>query len=292
MNQEITKANVEIVEYLSPSEEKEFNRLETTVDKMDDLMLQSARERGEALSIIKEKGYFKKARSSGNSAVYSDFGTYVKERYHRGRTMGYNYIHIFNVMKMLDEAGFDANELRSIQNVLTIVQEIKRLAKASGAEEKELEALTREALVKGMLVVKNICSVDSNGQPKITQEAVQIAYQTVKEIAINGAYEIDGHQFPLELGKIAVDEQASQMLFEQIQRRRQASYNGHLNGKQRMLESKPQPEEVKPSTRTWKISCPKHGPTEPDHLIQAGFVSACGCTVILQQIEKGVYRFV
>jgi hypothetical protein len=286
----------EIIEYLTPEEEKEFEELEAIGSQLSEKSLENAREFGRILTIIKEKGWFKKQRRNSEIRPYKNFDDYVKERFNRGRSMGYNYIHVFNTMKLFDEVGVDATSLGSIQNALNVCNEIKKVVKFTNADEKEVDALVREVIKQGVNVARNICPIDEKDNPLMNIETVQIAFETVREIATSGLVEIDGKQIPIKLSDIAVNEQASLALYEQVQRRRQESLDKFIQQKESRFDQKmgvaiTMSQSSKTNPVVVIAYCPKHGSQNGDSLLKAGFKMSCGCNAILEFVD-GFSKFV
>lgn len=275
-----------VVEYLSESEEKELDAYEHEVLTLSNSVLENAMRVGEVLSIIKDKKLFSKARRSMDSKVYSDFASYAKSRFGKGKTMAYNYVSIFNVMKAMEEEGMDPMMLGSIQNTLQVHHELKRLTKS----DQNLIPLFRVILNKGITLIENISPKDSHGNIDLSPEGVTAAFNTIKEIAVTGAYTVDDEQIPMSLANIAVNDQASKEMFELIQQRRLLAADDSKQKKNRLFEKKP---EFKTFTHTQPadvkevyIMCPVHGLTSGDCLLQAGFKMACGCRSIIRTVEN------
>src|ERR1035437_2282887 len=193
------KPKTELVEYLSPEEEKELDAYEYEVITLSNSVLENAKRVGEVLSIIKEKKLFSKARRNKNTEVYSDFAQYAKAKFGRGKTMAYNYVSVFNIMKAMEEEGLDPLSLGSIQNTLQVHHELKRLTKSN----QDLVPLFRTILSKGITLIQNISPKDEAGNIDISPEGVTAAFNTIKEIAITGTYTINDEQIPMNLANIA-----------------------------------------------------------------------------------------
>lgn len=281
-NIENQKSKVELVDYLSDQEEKELDAYEREVITLSSNVLENAKRVGELLSIIKDKKLFSKARRNDNSETYSDFAQYAKAKFGRGKTMAYNYVAIFNVMKAMEEEGLDPNMLGSIQNTLQVHHELKRLTKAN----QNLTPLFREILHKGITLIERISPVDENGNLDLSPEGVTAAFKTIEEIAISGTYEIDGNQIPMTLANIAVDDQASREMFELIQRRRLLVTADAKEKRTRMFEKKPEFQThslpIDGEIKEVYVMCPVHGLTGGDSLLQAGFKMSCGCRAIIR----------
>lgn len=278
-------AKTEIVEYLSESEQAELELYEQEVITLSNNALDSAKRVGEILSIIKEKKLHSKARRDGSGEVYSDFADYAKAKFGKGKTMAYNYVSVFNVMKAMEEEGLDPLKLGSIQNTLQVHHELKRLTKAN----QDLSPLFREILKKGMMLIERISPVDEHGNLDLSPEGVTAAFNTIQEIAVSGVYEIDGNQIPMSLANIAVDDQASKEMFELIQRRRLLAAEDTKQKKTRLFESKPEftPLPPPPNTEVKQVYviCPVHGTTAGESLLKGGFRMECKCRAIIRFYE-------
>lgn len=275
----------EIVEYLSESEEQELEKLESEGIELSDTILKNVRRIGEILNLIKEKKLYTKMRRNKDAPVFSDFAEYAKHTFGKGKTMSYNYVAVYNVMKQMEDLGMDPMKLGSIQNTLQVHHELRRLTRV----DERLNPLFREILAKGITLVENICPIDQNGELQATPEAIHAAFDTIKEIAITGHYDIDGDQHPISLGQIAVDDQASRMLYEEIQRRRLLASEDAHEKKTGMFKPKPSPNPVEPKKDYEEVFaiCPRHGTVGADALLQGGIKLKCGCRSILQIINSG-----
>jgi len=286
---------VEIIEFLSEEEETELEELESIGVRVSEVALQNAREFGRILTVIRNKGYFKKQRRRSEIKPFKNFDEYVKSRFNRGPSMGYNYIHVYNTMKLIDDVGVDASELGTIQNALNVCNEIKKLVKETNVPKNEIDNLVKEVIKQGINVAKNICPVDERDNALMNTESVQMAFKTVREIATTGMYEIDGRQIPMSLGRIALDEQASMALYEQVQRRRQESVDKFIQQKESRFLPKTVElksiEQVSKEAPTIYTYCPVHGSQHGASLLKAGFKMACGCLGILESTEDNT-RFV
>lgn len=291
MAEEIEQSSTEIVEYLSESEERELDSLEDEVITLSNNVLQNAMRCGEILSIIKDKGLFAKARRNKDSEVYSDFAEYAKKKFGRGKTMAYNYVAIFNIMRTMEEEGLDPMLLGSIQNTLQVHHELKRLTKANH----DLTPLFREILKKGITLIERISPVDELGNLDLSPEGVTAAFKTIEEIAVSGSYEINGEQVPMSLANIAVDDQASKEMFELIQQRRLLASDDARQKKNKLFEKKPEFKTFTPAPigeiKEVFIMCPVHGMTSGESLLQAGFRMRCKCRAIIRTFEN-VTQFV
>ena len=280
------KPKTELVEYLSPEEEKELDAYEYEVITLSNSVLENAKRVGEVLSIIKEKKLFSKARRNKNTEVYSDFAQYAKAKFGRGKTMAYNYVSVFNIMKAMEEEGLDPLSLGSIQNTLQVHHELKRLTKSN----QDLVPLFRTILSKGITLIQNISPKDEAGNIDISPEGVTAAFNTIKEIAITGTYTINDEQIPMNLASIAVNDQASKEMFELIQQRRLLAADDSRQRKSRMFEKKPEfktfvmPENVE--VREVHTMCPDHGLTSGTALLNAGFRMECGCRAIIRMTKE------
>lgn len=277
----MSEAITTVVEFLTPEEEQELDKYEQEVITLSTNALESARRAGEILSIIKEKRLWAKARKDSSSHVYSDFAEYAKAKFGRGKTMSYNYVAIANIMKEMEAADIDPMMLGSVQNALQVHHELRRLTRVNG----QLNPLFRDILSKGITVIENICPVDvTTGELVVTPESVKAAFQTIEQIAVSGAYEIDGEQYPLELGKIAVDEQASRALYEHIQQRRLLIIDDARQTKNKVFEPKPgfEPSVINEKYEEVYLICPRHGTTHADSLLRGGIKMNCKCRAILQ----------
>lgn len=285
-NQEEPKT--QLVEKLTEDEELQLIRYENEVIELSNNVLENAKRVGEILSIIKENGWYSKARRGKHSEVYSDFAHYAKARFGKGKTMAYNYVSIFNIMKAMEEEGIDPMALGSIQNTLQVHHELKRLTKAN----QDLNPLFRTILNKGITLIQNISPVDEQGNIDLSPEGVTAAFKTIGEIAVTGAYTINDTQIPMELGNIAVNDQASREMFELIQQRRLLAADDSQQKKSRMFQPKPEfktftiPADAKMEIKEVYCMCPVHGMTSGNSLLQAGFKMECGCKAIIRLFEN------
>jgi hypothetical protein len=276
------KPKTEIVEYLTSEEEKELDRYEEEVITLSSNVLESAKRVGEILSIIKDKKLFSKARRNKDTETYSDFAHYAKVRFGRGKTMAYNYVSIFNVMKTMEEEGFDPMMLGSIQNTLQVHHELKRLTKAN----QDLNPLFREILKKGITLIENISPVDEAGNIDLSPEGVTAAFKTIEEIAVTGAYTIDDRQIPMTLANIAVNDQASREMFELVQQRRLLISEDSREKRNKRFQPKSEPKTITLPTnieiKEVYVMCPIHGMTSGEALLQGGFRMRCECRAIIR----------
>jgi hypothetical protein len=279
------KPKTEIVEYLSESEEKELDKYEQEVITLSNNALESAKRVGQILTVIKDKKLFTKARRNGNGEVYSDFAEYAKAKFGKGKTMAYNYVSVFNVMKAMEEEGLDPMMLGSIQNTLQVHHELKRLTRAN----QDLNPLFREILKKGITLIENISPMDESGNIDLSPEGVSAAFRTIEEIAVTGAYTINDQQIPMSLANIAVNDQASKEMFEIIQQRRLLAADDTKQKKTRIFEPKPEYKPLPPppnsEVKIVYAVCPQHGTVHGDALLQGGFRMACGCRAIIRTYE-------
>lgn len=274
----------DVVEYLTDQEQAELEALEAQVADLSNNVLESARKAGEILSIIKDKGLWRKARRGDDERTFTDFADYAKSRFGKGKTMSYNYVAVFNVMKSMEDEGLDPTMLGSIQNALAVHHELRRLTRVN----KDLNPLFREILSKGITLVENISPVDQYGEIQVTPESINAAFKTIEQIAITGHYDIGGEQYPMTLGQIAVDEQATREMYEEIQQRRLLAADDARQRKNRVFEPKPVAQHVKlPEViKMVYLICPVHGTTGGDSLLQGGIKLHCGCKAILQLIDN------
>lgn len=274
--------------YLTSEEEKKLNKYEEEVIKYSNLALENAKMAGEYLDKINSSGLWKKKRK-GSEIQFSDFGEYAKAKFGRGKTMSYNYIHISRIINEMEEAGIDYKELGSVQNAMQVYFELKRLGYYNRGQ---LHPLFREVLAKGLLITENISAISEDGEIKITPESIKAAFETVHEIQTTGAYEIDGQQIPMKFGAIAVDDQASMKLYEDIQRRRLAAGELIEGKKKKRFEPvtftnngyKAQNSENKKEVL---LECPEHGKVSGVALVKAGIKLSCNCYAINESDEKG-----
>ncbi len=283
MNQELKKT--EIVQVLSSEEEIELDSYEKEVETLSTNALENARRAGEILGIINQKRLWAKTRKNKDDVVYSTFAEYAKARFGRGKVMSYNYVAIANIMKSMEDEGLDAMMLGSIQNTLQVHHELRRLTRVNG----QLNPLFRDILSKGITLIENICPIDEHGELIVTPESVKAAFHTIEQIAVSGAYEIDGEQHPITLGQIAVDDQASSMLYEHIQQRRLLVIDDARQTRNKVFEKKPgfQPTNIEEKYEEVYLVCPRHGTTYGDALLRGGIKMNCGCRAILQIRKDG-----
>jgi hypothetical protein len=272
-----------VVEYLTDQEQAELDALESLVEGLSNNVLDSARRAGEILATIRDRGLWRKARRGDDKPCYKDFAEYAKDRFGKGKTMSYNYVAVFNVMKAMEDEGLDPMNLGSIQNVLAVHHQLRRLTRVN----KDLKPLFREILSKGITLVENISPIDpKTGEILVTPDSINAAFKTIEQIAISGHYEVQGEQFPMTLGQVAIDEQATREMYEEIQRRRLLAADDATQRRNRVFEPKPGspsirlPEDVK----VVYLVCPIHGTTGGDSLLQGGIKMQCGCRAILQLI--------
>lgn len=276
-----------LIEFLSEQEEDELNKLENEVISLSNNVLESARRAGEVLSIIKEKKYFTKSRRGKPTPVFDDFADYAKYTFGKGKTMSYNYVAVFNVMKSMEDEGLDPMMLGSIQNALAVHHELKRLTRVN----KDLNPLFRQILHKGITVVENICPIDMvTGELLVTPEAISAAFETIGQVAKSGYYEIEGHQIPIELGQVALDDQASKEMYEAIQQRRLLAADDTKQKRTRMFEPKPGIQSFVPikldDVRQVHVLCPQHGTTQSKALLNGGLLLVCECRALMQIVEN------
>ncbi len=148
---------VQSEEYLTQEEENELLSLENDYINFGNHFLESARKAGEVLDKIQKSNYFKKKRKSSDFPPFQDFGSYCKERFGKGKTTSYNYIHIFRLMNALDIAGYNSIELGSIQNAMQVYSELKRLGEYKDGV---INPLFRDVLSKAMIVAENISTIN------------------------------------------------------------------------------------------------------------------------------------
>ncbi|MGB4825383.1 MAG: hypothetical protein WBP82_10845 [Leuconostoc mesenteroides] len=274
-------------EYLEESQESRLEMLEQKVIDFGNLALENAVRAGEILETIREEGLYKKKRVNSDFPAFADFGEYAKAKFGRGKTMSYNYIHISKIMNALEEEGFNVAEISSIQNAMQVYFELKKLGYYNRGK---LHPLFREVLNKSLTVAENISIITETGEIKITPESIQAAFQTVQEIVISESYEVDGEQIPMKLGAIAVDDQASQIMYEQVQRRRLVIGQEIEEKKRRRFEVKTlgafeHSTELKKNEEV-TLHCPKHFSTSGEFLTKAGIKMSCGCYAILETAKN------
>lgn len=289
---------VELVpELLNEEEEAELNELEAIGEKTSRTMLESAREFGRILTVIKDKGYFRKKRKNQDFPVFQEFGDYVRWRFNRGRTMGYNYIAIYNVMTTLEGNGMDPQLLNTTTNTIVVADEVKKLMKFEKIDKEQAENITNQIILKSCQLIVNTAPTDEQGNPKIDQEHLYEVFDVMKDVVRDKVVEIDGNQIPVSLAALAVEDQITMGLEEQIQRRRAANYDQYQEVLVRREEPKEpikQPQEpVEIDENNYvKVTCPKHGETTPFSLVQAGFWTHCGCLVLMEEVEAGHSEFI
>lgn len=274
-------------DYLTPEQEQRLDAREKKVISFSNMALENARFAGDELNAIKSEGDWKKLRRNSDFPAYSDWGEYAKARFGKGKTMSYNYMHISYIMKVIEEEGFDPLELGSIQNAMAVYFELRKLGYYG---KKELHPLFRTVLSKGMHIVENISPIDDSGEVKPTPDSIQAAFQTIQEIVVNQSYEIEGHQVPLTLGQIAVDDQASQIMYEQVQRRRLAAAEEVEDKKKARFTPKIidiEAKEVDSKKKEIYMDCPIHGSQRGESLVQAGIKMSCGCFGISELTPTG-----
>lgn len=287
-----------VPEVLNEEEEAELDELEAVGEKTSRTMLESAREFGRILTVIKDKDYFRKKRQNKDFPVFEEFGDYVRWRFNRGRTMGYNYIAIYNVMTSLEDGGMDPQLLSTTTNTIVVADEVKKLMKFEKIDKELIENITNQIILKSCQLIVNTAPTDEQGNPKIDQEHLYEVFDVMKDVVRDKVVEVDGAQIPVSLAALAVEDQITQGLEEQIQRRRQANYDQY----QEILVKREEPKEpVKQPDKEpveinednfVKVTCPKHGETTPFSLVQAGFWSHCGCLMLMEEIEAGHSEFI
>lgn len=277
-----SETKIEVVEYLTDSEEKELDGYENEVVILSNSVLENAKRAGEILNLIKEKKLWSKGRKNKETLIYKDFAEYAKMKFGKGKTMSYNYIAIFNIMQAMEKEGLDPMMLGSIQNTLQVHHELRRLTKAN----QDLNPLFRTILSKSITLIENISPRDEAGNIDLSPEGVTAAFNTIKEIAITGSYTINDEQIPMNLANIAIDDQASKEMFELIQQRRLLASDDARQRRSRMFEKKP---ELKTFTlnvlgeiKEVYVMCVVHGLTSGESLLQGGFTMLCGCRAIIR----------
>lgn len=277
---------LQVNEYLTPEEELQLEQDESEVIKFGTLALENANRAGEILKKISDSNLFKKKRRNSEFPAFEDFGDYCKAKFGRGKTMAYNYMHINTIMTALKDEGHDPLELGSISNAMEVYFELKRLGYY---KRNKLHPLFREILHKGMTIIENVSPIDSvSGEVKITPNVIKAAFETINQISVHGAYEIDGRQVPITLQQIAVDDQASQIMYEEIQQRRLQAFEQEEKKKQRRFEIKNvTPTVVFDNRKEVYIECPEHGTTSVRALLNAGVKMECDCNGIIETTKDG-----
>lgn len=292
-------ATPEIVEVLTDDEAKEFDELEQIVDTSVNKMLETARQIGEALSKIKEKKYYKKLRPGQQHPTFSNFGEYVKYKYDRGRTMAHNYMVVHETMSLLQEGGAELPEGTNISTILTLNKEVRSLIHSADVDSNnvDVDRITRDLAVKGWELIVSTAPANEQGHAIVTPEHVHVAMDVLHSVIKTGVVEIDGEQVPVSLATLAVNDQVTEALNEQVQRRRQQIYEHTVESKKRRLDEVP-PADDRPSknigteTGFFTIECSKHGATKPKSLIRGGFRAVCGCVALITIVSDDESVFV
>lgn len=294
MEQEVQTA-VEIVQTLTSKELKEFEKLEHTVSISHDAMLIAAEKIGEALSEIEDKKYFTKLRPNSDQPIFSSFDDYFRWRFNRGKTTRFNYQKVFKIMNILRDQNIDPTPLSTMGNALEFHDDVRQIVQVSGVDKKDVDAITRQVARGAWDVIINSAPEDEHGEKLITQEHLKISFDVIQETLKSGLVEIDGEQVPISLTAIAMQENITNELYEQIQRRRQQNYELLESTRARRLEPKKLPHShifQEPTADVlFSVVCPKHGKTKPRSLVQAGFWTDCRCLAIMEAINETQFEF-
>lgn len=290
----LQKIDEQKIEVLTPEEEKEFNDLETEALEISDSFLKNARRFGEILDIIKSKGYYKKYRKS-TKTCYPDFNSYLKATFHRGRAMFFNYQKVAEIMNLLEEAGYDPYELRTINNALIMYKEIKGFFADTKLDKEEFEKLSKDLTLETWKLLLQTAPRDEENVPFIDQEHIQVVFGVIQDHISTNAIELDGEQFPTELAAVALDTKVTEEIYERINRQKQAILDEKLNRKraERFLPA------AIPIARSEDLEnrpivgflCPDHGTVNGVALLRAGVLLDCGCRAI-NELRGDISKFV
>lgn len=293
-----TQTTPEIFEYLTKEETDELNELESKVESNFDLALENLEKAGQFLYLIKGKRYYTKKKLGSNEPCFTKFKDYMKYRFNRSRTTGYNYIILYQIMSVLRDGGFEASDLGSLSNAILLHDGARDLLKSDAISAEEIENYSRQVYIAFWKVIYRIAPI-VHGKPEITPALVASVVDVFQEAAKSGTVEIEGEQVPVSVTSMVVDSNILEHFREKLMQQRTQLSEELEGAKQRRIEEIPprktfddQSQEFQVPTKVFQVMCPDHGETRPLCSVLAGFKTVCGCLALLEQTGPVSFEFV